>query len=73
MEGLGLSIILIVWSHVFSLYCGMGFPGRRRPFDVVSLSNALFSSRPLASHTSNSIHFNLKSFFSLQELPPASP
>lgn len=71
MEGQGLSIILIVWSHVFSLSCGMGFPGRRRPFDVVSLSNALFSGRPLASQV-NSKHFNLKSFFSLQELPPAS-
>ncbi len=72
MEGQVLSIILIVWSHVFSLSCGMGFPGRRRPFDVVSLSNALFSGRLLASQD-NSKHFNLKSFFSLQELPPASP
>lgn len=68
--GQGLSIIFIVWSHVFSLFCGMCFPGRRHPFDMVSLSNALFSGRPLASQVYSK--HNLKSFISLQELPPAS-
>lgn len=73
MEEQRSSFILIVCSHVFSSSYEMGFPGRRRPFYVLSLSHALFSGRPLASQV-NSKHFSLKSsFLLLQELLPASP